>query len=845
MSQPIDLILSKLKKVKKNTNGKWTALCPAHDDKKPSLSISVDNDGKVALHCFTGCQTKHILSSIDLQLSALFPNNQKNLIIQSNKKQNLTLALIAKDKHLPESFLNELGVVQIRNYLQITYFLEDGSKAIRQRKRTALKAKDGSFWNQKKGELVPYGLWKLSEAKQKGFLLLPEGESDCWTLWFHHFPALGIPGASMTNTLKPQYLDGVSKIYIINEGKQAGNTFTNGISKQLQTFQWPGKVFILTMPNGLEDVNDLHKSDSDTFKELFNLSLEQATTLKIPSSIEEKTVHRALTTEFQNLLISENEWHIPEGWSLDDQGVYRITISKNYEQNKQRIAHSPFIISARSINIDFGYEQLELSFLRDKLLRQIWAERGELLNHRSLIVHANQGFPVTSRNSAQLVDYISDFEATNLHQLPRRLTVSSFGWKRYDNNFFFVLGEQAIGTKMKINFVPEGDGERTFAKALKTKGSLEQWLNIVRKVVSFPKALFALYAGFTPPLLPLFEISSFSIDYCGNSSVGKTTTIMIPASIYGDPVGERGGIVPTWNATSVSIERYATLFNALPIFLDDSHLATDQQVKSVIYMLAGGVGRMRGSLKGNQSISAWHTVGFFTGERPVTSVTTHEGARARVIEFHGSPFPGISGELVSQIKSALNNNFGHAGPLFLQKLIQIINEERELLKTKTASYSNILKNLAPSGIDNRKASYFAAVWATASIVEELFQLGGKPAQLIPKLFEETCGEGRSFGQKAMEALSSWVMGNWNNFSDGKNTVSGEVYGVIQSGEYVAVFPHKLEEFFTKKGFSYEAAIRTFRDLGWIQTEGKHLTSRIRYQKTVTRMIKIFWNDLTF
>jgi len=281
MSQPIDLVLSKLKKVKKSTNGKWTALCPAHDDKKPSLSISVDNDGKVALHCFTGCQPKLILSSIDLQVSVLFPNNQKKPILQSNKTQNLTLALIAKDKHLPETFLKELGVVQIRNYLQITYFLEDGSKAIRQRKRTALKAKDGSFWNQKKGEVVPYGIWKLSEAKEKGFLILPEGESDCWTLWFHNFPALGIPGASMANTLKPQYLNGISKIYIINEGKQAGNTFTTGISKQLHSFQWPGEIFILTMPHNLEDVNDLHKSSNpDIFKELLRLSLQQAISLK-------------------------------------------------------------------------------------------------------------------------------------------------------------------------------------------------------------------------------------------------------------------------------------------------------------------------------------------------------------------------------------------------------------------------------------------------------------------------------------------------------------------------------------------------------------------------------------
>ena len=49
----------------------WLALCPAHDDHRPSLSIGL-RDGKILLHCHAGCKTEDILRSVGLDTSALF-----------------------------------------------------------------------------------------------------------------------------------------------------------------------------------------------------------------------------------------------------------------------------------------------------------------------------------------------------------------------------------------------------------------------------------------------------------------------------------------------------------------------------------------------------------------------------------------------------------------------------------------------------------------------------------------------------------------------------------------------------------------------------------------------------
>jgi len=62
-----DHVLPLLKGVVKSGEG-WKALCPFHDDDKPSLSIKEGNDGRVLLHCFTGCSFTQILSALGLKL---------------------------------------------------------------------------------------------------------------------------------------------------------------------------------------------------------------------------------------------------------------------------------------------------------------------------------------------------------------------------------------------------------------------------------------------------------------------------------------------------------------------------------------------------------------------------------------------------------------------------------------------------------------------------------------------------------------------------------------------------------------------------------------------------------
>jgi len=58
-------LLNRLEKVK-GSKGRWTACCPAHADRSPSLAITALDDGRILLKCFGGCSVYEIVSAVGM-----------------------------------------------------------------------------------------------------------------------------------------------------------------------------------------------------------------------------------------------------------------------------------------------------------------------------------------------------------------------------------------------------------------------------------------------------------------------------------------------------------------------------------------------------------------------------------------------------------------------------------------------------------------------------------------------------------------------------------------------------------------------------------------------------------
>ena len=254
----------------------YKMLCPVHHDTEESLIFWEDeSDGHVGLMCFANCQRADICAALGIRESDLYNGARPP---KAGPERKLDLLDLALDKLIHPGLLVSVGIEDsytwkldgkpsVRGVVRIPYYLEDGTPYRRNRIRTAKTAKSGSYWEGEEAPIIPYGLWRLAEARIARTLWLVEGESDCWTHWYHKVPTLGIPGAAAFNTLEAAHLSGIDILYIVQEpptpGKKAdaGKGFVDGLTRRLKSLNYTGEVYLVSLQrsHGVKDPNDLHR----------------------------------------------------------------------------------------------------------------------------------------------------------------------------------------------------------------------------------------------------------------------------------------------------------------------------------------------------------------------------------------------------------------------------------------------------------------------------------------------------------------------------------------------------------------------------------------------------------
>lgn len=144
-------------------NGKgWSARCPSHEDRTPSLSISEGDDGKVLIHCHAGCTPDAICSAIGLRIADLMPPDATLAPSHGNGKGRKRGTIEGEYDYRDEG--GDL-LFQVLRY---------AGKGFRQRRPNG----NGSWqWNAKGVRIVPYRLSEV-QADPSKTLFVVEGEKD-------------------------------------------------------------------------------------------------------------------------------------------------------------------------------------------------------------------------------------------------------------------------------------------------------------------------------------------------------------------------------------------------------------------------------------------------------------------------------------------------------------------------------------------------------------------------------------------------------------------------------------------------------------------------------------------
>src|SRR4051794_37213878 len=99
----INDLLPRLKKVKKSGNG-YSAQCPAHDDKKNSLSVSETSEGKPLLKCFAGCSYSQILAALGISTNENEKQSSEKIVATYNYTDENGKLLYQNIRFAPKNF---------------------------------------------------------------------------------------------------------------------------------------------------------------------------------------------------------------------------------------------------------------------------------------------------------------------------------------------------------------------------------------------------------------------------------------------------------------------------------------------------------------------------------------------------------------------------------------------------------------------------------------------------------------------------------------------------------------------------------------------------------------------
>jgi len=311
--KPLEKVLDKLDGIRES-NGSWKALCPAHEDREPSLSVTEGDDGRALLKCFAGCDTENIVGALGLEMKDLFeqPNGHKKVFRTIPPKMTATvqpcnLKNYAKAKGLPVEFLHKHGLrdqkYQGQPAVRISYRGMDGSEeAVRY--RIALKKSeegDDRFRWRTASKARLYGLWRLTSIRKTDYVVLVEGESDAQTLWYHGIAALGIPGASNWKPEYAEHLEGIERIYAVMEPDQGGDT----LRQKLSASGIRDHLYLVDLEEH-KDASGLYLSDRENFKDRFFSALKEAESWKDRRRAEIEVESRRAWAACKDLVLVPN-----------------------------------------------------------------------------------------------------------------------------------------------------------------------------------------------------------------------------------------------------------------------------------------------------------------------------------------------------------------------------------------------------------------------------------------------------------------------------------------------------------------------------------------------------------
>ena len=291
---------------------------------------------------------------------------------------------------------------------------------------------------------------------------------------------------------------------------------------------------------------------------------------------------------------------------------------------------------------------------------------------------------------------------------------TQFGWT--EGHQSFVVGNQEIFANHTL---PNPPGARTaqYFPYFMSKGTLEGWKRVTafydRPQFEEHQYMFAL--SFGSPLMEFVPNIAGSIFHLtsAESGYGKTTGMLAGASVWGN----HKRLVLKGKDTGNSVWNRAEVYKNIVLYVDELSNLTAKEASNFAYAVSDGEQRNRQSNAG-QNLERmrggeWSFLAGSTGNVSMLDKMSEyralpKGEAQRVME--GTVTKKLNSDEQTLLARALNedldNNYGHAGKIYIQHVIQ--NKEQI---TKDVN-KNIERIILDAGLDSQNRFWSAQTGAT-------------------------------------------------------------------------------------------------------------------------------------
>ena len=213
----------------KGDGKEYSARCPAHNDRKNSLSVSQTTDGKILLHCHAGCTPEAVVSAMGFTMNDLFPEREG---CQDGTKKTPPERGQVTDEYV---YFDASGVPVLKK-IRLEY--SDG-------KSFYWQAFDGTSWKNGRHGIIP-PLFNQNAIPNTRDVFIVEGEKDVLTMKRVGFTAISLPdgaGSKWREEYGPLFHG--KEVYIIPDNDAAGAGYAAMLAENL--FRYADHVKILDL----------------------------------------------------------------------------------------------------------------------------------------------------------------------------------------------------------------------------------------------------------------------------------------------------------------------------------------------------------------------------------------------------------------------------------------------------------------------------------------------------------------------------------------------------------------------------------------------------------------------